>query len=169
MLADKLKQFDTALRERHSEFHTSLRPGLSRGISMSSSVGEWFAWRDGQPHDTTTLFLDTYRFVPLDEARMQARSARSAFLTSPIQAMALAVFARRMLYSWPLIVDGAGEGYFFSTVSRQVFYKFEGERDRAFSSFEAFLDLLIELATVSARTEQARIERELELIDEYAR
>lgn len=169
MLADKLKQFDTALQKRHSEFHASLRPGVSGGLALRGAVGEWFGWRDGQLPEATTLFVDAYRFVPLDEARMQARSARAALFMDPLQGLALALFSRRMLYSWPLMVDGAGEGYFFSTISRRIFYPFEGESDRVFPSFETFLDFLLELAAVSGRTLHARIEREMALMDEYAR
>jgi hypothetical protein len=169
VLTDKITQFDTALRQRHSEFYTSLQPGVSLGFPIPSSVREWFAWRDGQSPDAEALFLDTYRFVSLEEVRSQARSARSNLFTSPVQAVSLVIFARRMLYSWPLLVDRAGEGYFFSTFSRRVFYRFQGETDRMFASFERYLDFLIELATVSAPSEQARIERELALLDEYAR
>jgi hypothetical protein len=169
VIAAKIKQFDEALRDHHAEFHASLRHGVSPGFSVASPVREWFGWRDGQSLDAETLFLDTYRFVPLEEARAQARSARSSLFRSPAQGVALVIFARRMLYSWPLLVDRVGEGYFFSIVSRRVFYRFQGERVRVFPSFEGYLDFLIELAAVSARSVQARIERELELIDEYAR
>jgi hypothetical protein len=167
VLASKIKQFDAALRDRHAEFHASLRPGVSPAFSIPGSVREWFAWRDGQSPDTETLFLDTYRLVPLEEARSQPRSARSTLFSSPAQAVAVVIFARRMLYSWPLLVDGAGEGYFFSTLSRRVFYRFQGERVRVFPSFEAYLDFLIKLAA-GKPSALGRIERELELIDEYA-
>ena len=169
MLATKIDQFDAALREHHDEFHTSLRPGVSPGVSLPRPVREWFAWRDGQSPEAETLFLDTYRLVPFEEARSQPRAARSNLVSSPAQAVAFVIFARRMLYSWPLLVDGSGEGYFFSRVSRRVFYRFQGERTRVFSSFERYLDFLIELAGVPASSTHARIERELELINQYAR
>ena len=100
---------------------------------------------------------------------MQLRSARSGIRTHPLQTLFLAIFARRTLYSWPLLVDGAGDGYFYSTLSRRVFHRFEGERDPFFPSFEGFVDFLVQLANMKETSVEGRIERELELLDQSAR
>src|SRR5215831_8984642 len=166
MLAEKLSTFDSALRERHADVHASLKPGARPRTLLRNPAQDWFAWRDGQPRDTAALFLGRYRFVPFEEAQASARAMRVAML-HPVSAMATLVFARRMLYSWPLLTGSAGEGFYFSTWSWRAFYHFKGEQERVFRSFETFVDFLIELTAISGHTEIARIERELELLVEY--
>lgn len=169
MLAKVIEEFDTVLRTQHPALHASLQPGVSPTFWLPGPIGAWFAWRNGQPSDESPQFLDAYRFVPIAEAREQVRQARMCLFSSPIQGIALAVFARRMLYSWPLLVDVAGDGYFYSTISRRVFYKCEGEQDIVFPSFVRFVECLIELATLTEQSGITRYEREFEVIDAYAR
>lgn len=165
MRQDQLNCLEEALAREHAEVLSSLRPGGSRSYIFHRSLAVWFSWRDGQSPDAP-LFHERYSFVGYGEARAHFRSSVGGAFP---HLFATLLFARHVLYSIPLLIDGAGEGYFYSYLSGTVVYRFEGESARSFCSFSQFVDYLIELAKIPASSGNAGIERELELLEEYAR
>ena len=106
--------------------------------------------------------------MSIAEARQGPRMIRASAFRNPLAGLALIVFARRALYCWPILTDLAGDGYFFSPLSRKVIYTFKGEQDEILSSFETFVDFLVAVSLRSPRSQLARIEAEQELRSEYA-
>ncbi len=167
MINEELLKLEHVLREKHQDIWESLRPGLENVSAPSADCATWFGWRDGQESSSGHTFLGSYRFVPYDEARDSPREVRDG--STLAQKVFLLIFARRSLYSWPLLIDGAGDGYYFSTMSHSVFYKFEGERDTVLSSFSVFVRILTSLASLGSPSEEELVEAELELLAQYSK
>ena len=168
-LEDQLAELDEVLRERHAETYDALQPGLSLP-GKPGAIDRWFGWRNGEPmeHDGDRWFLDMYRFVSKEEGVGRARQARRLVLVHPLQAAALAVFARRMFYSWPLVIDAAGDGYYYHTRRRTVFYTFEGERDILLRSVSDFIEIVTRLAASGLHDVRSVVEFEYELLQQHA-
>ena len=165
-LDDRLAQLESILQEKHPEFQESLLPGRNDS-NADSPIRQWFAWHNGSDTKTDNWFRRSYRFVSLEEAQAQVRDARTLVFRNPVQALFFTIFAGRMYFAWPLVVDASGDGYHYHKIYRTVFHRFEGERDSFFSSVPDFIDFRIEIADFSNRSQNAMIEHELELLQKY--
>jgi len=168
MLTEKLHQLDANLRRHHADVYETLYEGIDPHLREGDPCQAWFQWKNGQQSFICPLFIGRYRFVPFAEAQSQPRTMRRSIWRDPMGAIATLLFARRSLFSWPLLVDAAFDGYYFSRVSRRVFHKFKGERDRFFGSFELFVDLLIQLSDSPAQSSDQMAAREVDLLMRYS-
>jgi hypothetical protein len=169
MLANKLQTLDHVLREHHEELYATLQPGVSEQIKHGP-LREWFAWKNGQNDGEApyggALLSGWHRFVPLDEGQAELRAARRAVWRNPVYALFALTLGRKLLRSWPVLVDASGAGYYYHTGQNTVYYRVDGEPDMTFRSFENFVDFLIELSGVRA-TELAFLEAESKLLERY--
>ena len=160
-MTTKFQQLDTVMKENWPEVYMTLRHGSDVGLSRSNPCQDWFEWKNGQEHDVVDLLIGRYRFIPFSEARASCSELRRG---PALQVSALLIFAPRMLVSWPLLIDAAGDGYYFNTIRKRVFWHFEGSPDMRFRSFGVFVDFLIALLSISRGSERTLIEREIELV-----
>ena len=150
MLTEKITALDEALKRRHGEMYATLNKGREADSEILAPLGDWYAWRDGQPEETEKLFFDHYRFIPSEEAGR--------------------LYVRDTDYSLPLLTDEPGEGYWFSPRRQTVFYNasvFYDRDDLQFASFESFVEYLIELAEIPVADIGEFIEAEEALIRKY--
>jgi hypothetical protein len=170
MLANKLQTLDRVLREHHEALYATLQPGIAEQRKYGP-LREWFAWKNGQNDGEApyggALLSGWHRFVPLEEGQAELRAARRALWRNPIYALFVFTNCRKLLRSWPLLVDASGAGYYYDTGKNTVYYRVEGDPEMIFPTFESFVDFLIELAGITA-TELAFLEAESQLLERYA-
>lgn len=129
MLIEKIASLDAILQRKHAKMYASLNEGKQINSSITTPLSDWYEWQDGQSQETENLFFNHYRFIPSEEARQL-----NLHVTE---------------YSLPLLTDDAGEGYWFNTMNRKVFYNasvFYDKEDLLFASFDSFVEFLTELA-----------------------
>jgi hypothetical protein len=163
-MREYLHHFEDALRKRFPDLLAELQPGVS---AASGDLGQWYRWRNGQSDTSERRLFGLYRFVPEQEARATLKGLRSECFRSPGSLLALCVFAPRSLVSIPLLIDGTGDGYYFNLITRNVFYRFEGERSTVFRSFAHLVDYLVEILESECRSDDEFLTKESELIEEY--
>ncbi|HEY7089490.1 MAG TPA: hypothetical protein VH518_15435 [Tepidisphaeraceae bacterium] len=166
--ADNLQRLDALLRKKYPAAYATLRPGVPGRLSPKHPCAAWFEWKDGQDHSTEEL-LGMYRFIPLQEAQDYPREMRRGLWTNLLSAVVILVLVHKALYSWPLLMDASGAGFYFNRVRGKVYYQLEGEQDRYFASFDQFVEFLIEFASTERRGNNEMAEREVELLSRYTR
>ena len=150
LLTKKIATLDAILQQNHAKAYSSLNKGKKVTSSIISPLHGWYEWQDGQSPETENLFFDCYRFIPSEESLQQIVSATE--------------------YSLPLLTDGAGEGYWFSTLNRKAFYNFEvfyNKENFLFTTFDSFIEFLIELAKSPSQNTGEFIEIEEALLNKY--
>lgn len=151
MLTEKIDTLEAILQQKHPEMYASLSEGKELNSSINAPLRHWYDWKDGQTEETENLFFDYYRFIPYEEARPLCLLPQTE-------------------YSLPLITDNASEGYWFSTINQKVFYNaatFYDKENLLFTSFESFVEFLIELADSASKNIGEFIETEKALLEKY--
>lgn len=147
---EKIAALNSILQQKHAKVFSSLKKGKKIDSPILVPLRDWYEWQDGQNPETENLFFDYYRFIPSEES--------------------LKLFVSATEYSLPLLTDDAGEGYWFSTLTRKVFYNFEmfyKKENFLFSTFDSFIELLIELAESPAQSVGEFIDIEEALLKKY--
>lgn len=162
-----LPQLDAALGQHQPKLAAMLQPGISISRYRGGNLRTWFGWKNGQPNNFQEVLHGRYYFVNFEDATAQLHHMRSSLWLSPVQALMLAVFARRSFYSLPLVIDAAGDGYYYHLNRRTVFWKFEGESDILFPRFESFVELLTELVSINPTPHDACGAKEWELLQRF--
>ena len=150
MFTEKLAALDAVLQQKHAKMYASLNKSKEINSSLPAPLRDWYEWRDGQNQESENLFFDWYRFYSSEEARQ--------------------LYLSQTEYSLPLLTDDAGLGYWFSTLNQKVFYNaatFYDKEDLLFTSFESFLEFLIELAESPSHSIGEFIEIEEALLNKY--
>jgi len=152
MFTEKLAALDALLQQKHAKMYASFNKGKDANSSLPASLSEWYKWQNGQNQESENLLFDWYRFYSSEEARQLCIAQTE--------------------YSLPLLTDDAGLGYWFSTLSHNVFYNWEECYDTSaqlFSSFDSFIDFLIEFADSPQQSIGEVFEREENLLKKYTR
>lgn len=152
MSTEKFAALDAILQQKHAEMYASLNKGKDANSSLPASLREWYKWQDGQNRESENLLFDWYRFYSSEEARQRCVSQTE--------------------YSLPLLTDDVGLGYWFSTLSHNVFYNCEECYDTSaqlFASFDSFIDFLIEFADSPQQSISDVFDREEKLLAKYTR
>ena len=144
MLESLLRSLDASLREHAASVYADLRPGTKTAWTAPSDLRSWFAWRNGQPHDTQLQLIDTYSFVSYDDAKAELSMMRRCLWQHTLQSVVLALFSRRSFYTLPLLTDVAGDGYCYHLIRRRPYYRFKGERDVFVPDFDSFVRFLVD-------------------------
>lgn len=165
-MQDLLTQLDRTLLERQPKLHATLQPGIA--IGGTGNLAQWFAWHNGQSRDAKAMLKQTYQFASYEDGCQLVSHMRSTLWQHPLQGLVLGLFARRSFYSLPLLTDPAGDGYYYHQLRKTVFWKFEGEQDVVLPSFEAFIQLLLELAEQPHSSPAAFGESEWKLLEKHA-
>jgi cell wall assembly regulator SMI1 len=152
---DLLARFEAVLTQHAPNVLAAMQPGLSDGqidalesqyaFKLPPDLRALYRWRNGTAPNSTLDAFPNHRFVPLDEActardvlRQQVRG------TTVTQQRAYATFAGHRDAWLGLIVDAAGDGYFFDqnrTESRGSFF-FCFLEDGSYEFYPAFRNYL---------------------------
>jgi cell wall assembly regulator SMI1 len=121
---DLLERFERILRDRAPDVLASMQPGLTdvridelqskHGFVLPHDLRALYRWRNGSPRDSRLDVFADHQFVALDEA-LSARDIyrRQSEDDTPAQRRAHATFSGHRDEWLDLIVDLAGDGYFF--------------------------------------------------------
>lgn len=161
-----LQKLDTALCEHQPKLYAALQPGISIPRYRHANLKMWFAWRNGQPRDSREVLHGRYFFATFEDGLAGLKHMRGAVWEGPLAFLFMVAFTRRSFYSLPLVVDAAGDGYYYHLYRRTVYWKFKGEADILLPSFDLFLKLLAQFASAPARRDAGGT-KEWELLQKY--
>lgn len=134
-------RLEKALSEGHQSFFGCLRKGADDVSLAPSELSQLYSWRNGQGDGAE--FLRQYRFVSIEEVEViKGSNLPSSFL----QRVALWVFSRRLVRSWPVLVDAFGGGFYFDSRTKTVFLAEEGESHHELGDVGRFIGFWLILA-----------------------
>lgn len=161
-MINKLAVLDNILARRHCRLFQALESGITIDDSFGSDLKNWYLWKNGYKNNEE-LFLSNYYFQSFDEGISFFHSSQD---NSIFHSIILYLLDKKSLHSIPLIIDGSGDGYYYDIKNREVYYRFEGEKDIYIKCFEGFLDILIELASLDNPSDDDIISTEIKLLDD---
>lgn len=152
---DLLARFEQLLDKQAPKLLAALQPGLSRErieelekqhqFKLPPDLRALYHWRNGTPRNNSLDIFPDHRFVPLDEAAAEREELRRQVKEgNPLQRGVWAAFAGHREAWLGLIVDAAGDGYFFDPgrAEDEGSFFFNFAEDGSFIFFPAFRNVL---------------------------
>ena len=150
-----LARYEKMLADQAPAALAALQPGLSdaqidaleakHGFKLTPDLRALYRWRNGERRNSRTQVFPSHRFVPLDEAVPSRDGLRQQVKAgSPDEQKVYAAYAGHRDPWLGLIVDAAGDGYFFdptrSEAEGSFFFCFA--EDGSYTYFPAFRSYL---------------------------